>query len=73
MTFIETGVEPDDRFEQQTKDLAATRGWVFEKLIGNLTLLQRLVDGPWDEIDFLIVKSGESIQFDYTGNIVRID
>jgi len=70
MTFIETGLEPSDRFENETRQLAIERGWIFEKLTGDLTLLKRLLNGEWDGEDFLILVPGKSIQFDYSEKIV---
>ncbi len=58
LTFIEMGLEPDGRFEQQTRDEAQQRGWDFEKVAGDLGLIRRLIDGPWDERDFLMVQPG---------------
>ena len=69
--FIETGVEPDDSFERQTREQAAERGWKFEKLVGDLSLLRRLLNGPWNDDDFLVVDPGKRIEFSYDGDIMR--
>jgi len=71
ITFIEMGVEPDDRLERQARAEAAARGWKFERLRGNLRLLEKLVDGQWDEEDFLVVAPGERIASSYDERIVR--
>jgi hypothetical protein len=69
-TFIEMGVEPDDSFERITKERAAARGWKYEKVQGGMGLIQGLVDGPWDERNFLVVQPGFRIAARYDGNIV---
>ncbi|MEA2067856.1 MAG: DUF1638 domain-containing protein [Verrucomicrobiota bacterium] len=55
ITFIEMGVEPDGSFENTARGEAASKHWKFEKVPGNLTLLRRLLNGDWDDGDFLIV------------------
>jgi hypothetical protein len=72
LAFIETGVEPDDFFEQHTIELAKERQWEFEKLQGDLTLLRRLLNGTWDDEDFLIVPPGCQIEFSYDDNIIQL-
>ena len=52
------GVEPDDRFERRAREDAADRGWKFEKLQGDMTLIERLVNGAWDDEDFLVLAPG---------------
>lgn len=68
--FIETGLEPDDRFECETREDAQDRGWTFQKLRGDLALLQRLVDGDWKE-DFLVLEPGRQIEPTYDDELVR--
>ena len=60
-TFIEMGIEPDGRFEEQTRREAAARGWEFEKMQGDMSLIRGLVDGPWDEPRFLVAPPGSHI------------
>jgi len=69
-TFIEMGVEPDDRFERETEQLAAEKQWDYEKVQGNLSLIRRLVHGEWDEKDFLVVPKGQRVVARYDEGIV---
>ncbi len=72
ITFIETGVEPDASYEGAARARAAEHGWSFEKLRGDLSLFRRLLDGPWDDANFLTVPPGHTIEPDYGGGIVRL-
>jgi hypothetical protein len=72
IAFIETGLEPDGRFEEAARREAESRGWEFEKLSGDLSLVRRLVDGPWDE-DFLQVPPGHRIVATYDEDIVGVE
>lgn len=68
--YIEMGIEPDDRFERTARQQAAERGWTFEKLQGDMSLVQSLVDGPWDEERFLVVPPGHQIATSFDDNVV---
>jgi len=57
LTYIRTGVEPDDSLEQQARQEAASRGWSFDVVNGSLRIFERLVNGDWDD-DFLVVPPG---------------
>lgn len=72
LTYIEMGIEPDNRFEQQTRDLANENGWEFDHVQGNLALLQQLVDGPWDEDRFLVLPPGDRVAPSFDDKIIQI-
>lgn len=71
ITYIEMGVEPDDRFERQSQDLAKERGWSYAKVPGNMRLIQCLVDGLWADADFLTVPPGHRVVASQDDGIVR--
>lgn len=70
LTFIEMGVEPDDRFERCSLEEAARRGWQFEKVRGDMVLIQALVDGRWEPDKFLVVNPGQRVVARYDSGIV---
>ena len=69
-TYIARGVEPDDRFEQQARAAAREKHWDFEKVQGDLSLIERLINGPWDEQDFLYVAPGQRVIARYDEGVV---
>jgi len=73
LVFIETGLEPDDRFEEQARQEARERGWRFEKLRGSLRLFRALLAGDWDREDFLVVEPGWRIVARYDDAIIHAE
>ena len=71
LTFIEMGIEPDDRFERQAEETAAKQGWKLEKIAGDMRLIQQLVDGPWDADRFLVVPPGCRVAASFDDNIIK--
>ncbi len=73
MTYIEMGIEPDDRFERHARELAKTRDLKFDKLVGDMRLIQSLVDGDWDEDRFLVVQPGRRIVASFDETIIKTE
>jgi hypothetical protein len=61
LTFIEMGIETSDRFERETREEAEERGMKFEKVVGDMTLIERLVNGDWEGDDFLTIEPGRRV------------
>jgi hypothetical protein len=72
-TFIEMGVEPDDRFERKAREEAAKRGWKFEKISGDMSLVRRFTDGEWNEEDFLVLQPGQRVAATNNDSILKAE
>jgi hypothetical protein len=55
---------------EQVKEICAKHGWNYDEIEGDMSLLQRLLDGCWDEEDFLVVRPGEEVVATYDDRIV---
>jgi hypothetical protein len=71
MTFIEMGIEPDGSFEQRAREDASTRGWAYEKIGGDIGLIQRMVNGEWNPKEFLVVPPGQHIEASYDDGVIK--
>jgi hypothetical protein len=70
LVFIETGLEPDSRFEDQARREAGEKGWRFTKLAGDLNLFRRLAGGDWGGEDFVVAQPGWRFVASYDGRII---
>jgi Protein of unknown function (DUF1638) len=69
IAFIPMGVEPADQFRRTAQERAERNGKKYVELKGDLSLLERLLNGPWNE-DFLTLQPGESLRATYDDSIV---
>ncbi len=58
--FVDMGIGDSSAVEALARADAEQRGWVFERLAGDLALVAKLLDGDWDD-DFLVVPPGQQV------------
>lgn len=58
-------------YKEEAKKEAAQKGWRYEELPGDIRLIRKLIDGEWNEDEFLIVQPGEEIAASYDNNILK--
>jgi hypothetical protein len=68
--LVDTGVGEMAGVEERVRLEAERRGWLFERLTGELVLIRRLLDGDWDE-DFLVLQPGQRLAMTYDPAIIR--
>lgn len=59
--YIEMGLADFLGYDAQTAEEAQNKGWEFERITGDISLIKKLFDGDWNPEDFLVVKPGEKI------------
>lgn len=70
LAFISTPVAGVAGRERQAREIADQRGWAFAQLAGDLGWLRRLVDGDWNEREFLVLKPGERVSLRYDAQLI---
>jgi hypothetical protein len=73
MTFIEMGIEPDDSFRAAAGEKAAEHDLAFQQVKGDMRLIHNLVNGRWDERDFLQVPPGWKVVAKLDENIISAE
>ena len=63
-TFIDWDLIDSEKYRQYTRECADYLKWNYDELKGDRSLLQKMVDGKWDDDLFLVVRPGEEIASD---------
>ena len=68
--FLETGLAPDEVALERARAETESRGWRFETVLSDLTLIKHLLDGEWNE-EFLVLQPGQTLVMSYDEDIVK--
>ena len=68
--FLETGMASDDVARERARAETERRGWRFETVLSDLRLIERLLDGEWND-DFLVIQPGEAVAMSYGDDVVK--
>jgi len=67
--LIDLGVGDISAVAARARSDADRRGWVFEKVAGDMVLLRRLVEGDWQD-DFLVLQPGQRLAMTYDHAVI---
>ncbi|MGQ9615294.1 MAG: DUF1638 domain-containing protein [Spirochaetota bacterium] len=70
LAFIDWGIEGDEAFRREAEENAKGLGLEYEHIKGDPKLLLNLLNGHWDERDFLRVKPGYKIMPSYDDDVL---
>jgi hypothetical protein len=73
LAYIDMGIGEFPDQEGQAKEEAVEKGWEYERMQGDVGLLQNLVDGDWDPEKFLVVQPGQTIMPSYQEGVIRTE
>ncbi len=62
LAYIAMPVDAAQGWEAEARDIATKRNWTYDRLDGDPGWLTRLLNGVWDEAEFLTLKPGEKVR-----------
>jgi hypothetical protein len=57
---------------QKVQKVCAEKGWEYEQIPGDLSLFQKMLDGPWTDQEFLLVKPGQKVAATFDEGIIGV-
>ena len=69
--YIHSDAYDSQKYLDHAKNQAENNNWSLREIKGDLRLLRMLVDGNWNDREFLILKKGEKVAPDYTGAKIK--
>lgn len=68
--FINTNIGTIDSYQGFVQRVASSHSWEYQEITGDMTFIERLVNGEWPEGDFLVLKPGQQVIETYDTRII---
>jgi hypothetical protein len=72
-TYIEMGIEPGAIFAKRSRREAEEKGWAYEKVRGDISMIERLVNGEWNDREFLVLPPGHRVVTTFGMDIIKAE
>ena len=71
LSFIDTGVGPREKYRDICRKQAEENTWSYEEVAGDTTLIDKLLNGDWNDEDFLVLQPGQQIDVSHDADVIR--
>lgn len=71
LLYIDTNIVNFISLNDKLKKFASDEGWEYAELKGSTNLLLLMMDGKWEESNFLVIKPGSSVEPSYDLDIIK--
>lgn len=68
--FIDSGYDDAPQARREAREQAEARGWRYETLPGDETLVRKLLHGEWDD-DFLVLNPRQTLTMSADGQVIK--
>lgn len=72
LAYIDTHTGDFPEYKADARQQAAGNGWEYEEISGSTELLMRLVNGEWNDNDFVVIAPGRSTAPSYNDGILKL-
>lgn len=73
LAYIDTHIGDFEAYKALTRDQARERGWEYEVVEGNVSLLMRLVNGDWNTQDFLVIPPMRGLRPTFDQDVIGLE
>ncbi len=73
LAFIATPVAKAEERKRKAAEIAQQQNWTFERLPGDLGWLRRLVDGEWNEGEFLVLQPHQRVALSHDARLITAE